>query len=320
MEIRPIVPADRREDISRVYEESWKSAYKGIIPQTYLDSIPKGNWVPHIDDPDQHTLICVDGGSIVGTTSFCRSRFEEFSSWGEIISVYLLPEYVGQGYGKSLLREAIIGLRKLGFSNVFLWVLEDNHRARSFYENMGFVSSGNYIENQIGEKTLREVQYTYSIEHHTIRPMDKDETDLLKDFLYEAIFVPDGAGPLPRSIIDRPELRIYTDDFGARQGDNCLVADFGGKVVGAVWTRIMNDYGHVDDDTPSIAISVYEDYRGMGIGTELMEQMLALLKGKGYKQASLSVQKANRAVKMYEKIGFKVVDENEQEYIMVCGS
>ena len=54
MEIRRMRPGDSRMDISRIYEESWKSAYKGIIPQTYLDSIPKGRWAPCLDQPDWH--------------------------------------------------------------------------------------------------------------------------------------------------------------------------------------------------------------------------------------------------------------------------
>ncbi len=153
---------------------------------------------------------------------------------------------------------------------------------------------------------------------YVIRSLKKSETVLLKDFLYEAIFIPDGVEPPGKDIVEKPELRVYTDDFGSRKGDNCLVADLGGKVVGAVWTRIMNDYGHVDDDTPSFAISVYKDYRRQGIGSQLMAKMLELLKRQGYGKASLAVQKANYAVKMYEDAGFKTVDENEEEYIMVC--
>ena len=80
----------------------------------------------------------------------------------------------------------------------------------------------------------------------------------------------------------------------------------------------MNDYGHVDDETPSFAISLYVEYRNLGIGTALMRTMLQFLREKGYKQASLSVQKANYAVRMYRKVGFEVIDENEEEYIMVC--
>lgn len=151
-----------------------------------------------------------------------------------------------------------------------------------------------------------------------IREIHKDEIALLRDFLYEAIFIPEGVKPPERDIIEKPELRLYTDDFGSRKGDHCLVADCDGKVVGAVWTRIMADYGHVDDDTPSFAVSLYKEYRGKGIGTQLMIQMLELLKEQGYQQASLAVQKANYAVKMYERIGFRTVNENEQEYIMVC--
>lgn len=94
---------------------------------------------------------------------------------------------------------------------------------------------------------------------YTIREIRKDEVELLKDFLYEAIFIPEGVTPPPRSILDQPELRVYIDDFGSRKGDHCLVADCNGKVVGAVWTRIMDDYGHVDDDTPSFAISLYKE-------------------------------------------------------------
>ena len=121
----------------------------------------------------------------------------------------------------------------------------------------------------------------------------------------------------PKSIIEQPELQVYIEDFG-KKDDWCLVAEINGKIVGAVWVRIMNDYGHIDNETPSFAISLYEEYRNMGIGTALMRDMLEFLKDKGYKRTSLSVQKVNYAVRMYQKVGFEVIDENEEEYIMVC--
>lgn len=151
------------------------------------------------------------------------------------------------------------------------------------------------------------------------RMLRADETELLKEFLYEAILIPEGAEPPDRSIICRPELALYYEDFGNGKADHCIVAEEpGGRVIGAVWTRIMDDYGHVDDATPSFAISLYKDYRGKGIGTDLMRKMLALLGSLGYRKASLAVQKANYAVKLYEKTGFRTVAENSQEYIMVC--
>ena len=149
------------------------------------------------------------------------------------------------------------------------------------------------------------------------REMQPNEYDLLKDFLYEAIFIPEGVTPPDRSIIEAPELSLYYEDFGNGQADHCIVADDNGRVVGAVWTRIMNDYGHVDDETPSFAISLYKEYRGKGIGAELMRRMLALLKDQGYKKASLAVQKANYATRMYKTLGFQTVDENDEEFIMV---
>ena len=153
---------------------------------------------------------------------------------------------------------------------------------------------------------------------YKVRNLRHYEIGLLKDFLYEAIYVPEGVMPPARDIIEMPELKLYIEEFGTRRGDNCLVADFGGKAVGAVWARIMDDYGHVDDETPSIAISLYREYRGRGIGSRMMREMLEQLKAQGYKRASLSVQKANYAVKMYKKLGFVIVDEKEEEYLMVC--
>ena len=150
------------------------------------------------------------------------------------------------------------------------------------------------------------------------RELRNDETELLRDFLFEAIFIPEGTEPPDRSIIELPELSLYYEDFGKGRADYCIVAEDDGKVVGAVWTRIMKDYGHVDDDTPSFAISLYKDYRGRGIGTTMMRMMLNHLKGQGYKRASLAVQKANYAVRMYESVGFKTIDENAEEFIMVC--
>lgn len=94
------------------------------------------------------------------------------------------------------------------------------------------------------------------------------------------------------------------------------MAEVQGNVVGAIWVRIMNDYGHIDDDTPSLAMSVYQKYRGLGIGTSLLKQLLLVERLVGYSKLSLSVQKDNYDVKMYEKVGFTIIDENSEEYIM----
>ena len=149
------------------------------------------------------------------------------------------------------------------------------------------------------------------------RELRSSEYDLLKTFLYEAIFIPEGMTAPDRSIIELPELKLYYEDFGSKEADYCIVAEDNGDVVGAAWSRIMDDYGHVDDETPSLAMSVLKDNRRQGIGTRLLRELLTLLKEKGYKRLSLSVQKENYAVRMYKRSGFRTIHENDEEYIMV---
>lgn len=151
-----------------------------------------------------------------------------------------------------------------------------------------------------------------------IRQIKSNEYSLLDNFLYEAIFIPEGVEAPSKEIINVPELQVYVKDFGKQEGDICFVAEMEERIVGAVWVRIMDDYGHIEDGVPSFAISLYKEYRGLGIGTMLMKQMLEELKVRGYQKTSLAVQKANYAVKMYKNVGFEIVDENEEEHIMVC--
>lgn len=154
--------------------------------------------------------------------------------------------------------------------------------------------------------------------NYIIREIQKEEYPLLNDFLYEAIFVPEGIQPPSKTILTSPELQVYVKHFGEAKDDRGFVAEMGGNIVGAVWVRIMNDYGHIDDETPSLAISLYKEYRKLGIGTAMMKKMLISLKELGYKRVSLSVQKANEAVRLYQKLGFETVMEKEEEYLMVC--
>ena len=150
-----------------------------------------------------------------------------------------------------------------------------------------------------------------------IRKIRPEEHGLLREFLYQAIYLPEGVVPPPRSVIDLPELQIYIADFGTQPGDHCLVAEVGEKVVGAAWCRIMEDYGHIDSSTPSLAISLLPEYRGRGIGTQLLNALLLLLRENGYQGASLSVQKENPALRLYQRVGFRIVSEKDTEYLML---
>ena len=106
---------------------------------------------------------------------------------------------------------------------------------------------------------------------YKIREIRKNEYPILSDFLYEAIFIPEGMDKPPKSIIKQPELQVYIEDFG-KEDDWCFVVEIKEKIVGAAWVRIMNAYGHIDDETSSFAMSLYEEYRNLGIDAATVDK------------------------------------------------
>lgn len=152
----------------------------------------------------------------------------------------------------------------------------------------------------------------------TIRPLRTGERWLLTEFLYEAVWRPDGAPPVPRTALQEAALRRYVEVFGRAADDRCLAAVCDGRVAGAVWVRRMHGFGHVDDATPELAVALYPEYRGRGIGTLLLRAMLELLRQEGCTQVSLSVQCENRAAAWYLREGFELLAERDGELVMVC--
>ncbi len=161
MELRPMQPTDDRLAISRIYAASWRYAYRGILPAAYLAAIPDDRWARTIDRPGMQSLLLEEDGALLGTTGFCPSRWPAHADWGEIVSLYLVPEAMGKGYGIRLLRGAMEALFGMGFSDLLLWVLEENAPARRFYEKAGFQCSDAWMEQEIGGRVVREVQYIY---------------------------------------------------------------------------------------------------------------------------------------------------------------
>jgi len=153
-----------------------------------------------------------------------------------------------------------------------------------------------------------------------IREINKDEYNLLKEFTYEAVFAEDENDLPCRTVLDEPRVKVYYDNFG-KDDDCALVAIVDDKIVGIAWARILAEenggYGNIDKDTPELAMSLLKEYRNKGIGTKLLEELIYLLKEKGYCKFSLSVDKNNYAAKLYKKIGFEIVEENEEDYIMI---
>jgi len=157
-----------------------------------------------------------------------------------------------------------------------------------------------------------------------VRAMQTSDYVCLPEFLYQAIYIPEGEELPPREIINNPNISIYIEDFGTQPGDLGVVAkcQVTGQIIGAAWTRIIPAYGHIDNNTPELAISILPPFRNYGIGTKLMNKLFGVLRGNGYKQTSLSVQKDNPAVRFYQRLGYTVSGERpdhagHEDYLMI---
>ena len=153
-----------------------------------------------------------------------------------------------------------------------------------------------------------------------IREIHRSELAFLKEILYQAIFVPEGQSPLPKNIIEHPDLVKYIENFG-RDGDLCLVAELDDELVGAAWARLYSEqnkgYGFIDYQTPELNMAVLEGYRNIGIGSKLLTGIFKGLKNKGYRKVSLSVDKSNYALNLYLKFGFEIFTSTETSVTMI---
>lgn len=209
----------------------------------------------------------------------------------------------------------------LGIDDVVTWCKKCLNKA----DFMTQVGKNWYVYWEGKVITINAFSYTIITAHKIspkIRVMVNSDYLCLEEFLYQAIFVPEGMESPPRSIIEEPEIFVYIHDFGLKAGDLGVVAEQNGQIIGAAWTRIISAFGHIDENTPELAISLLPGFRNYGIGTKLMNKIFQLLRINGYKQTSLSVQKDNPAVKFYQDLGYEVVDEKydhvgNNDYLMI---
>jgi len=253
-------------------------------------------------------LKAVIDGKIIGSV---RATVQSDSSI-YIGKLMTLPDYQNKGIGKELL-QAI----EQEFPGKRYWLMTGHKSEKNLrlYKKCGYVIFKT-------EAVTPELDFVYMEKLPVVtREIEKAEYSLLEDFLYNAIYIPPGEEWPSREVIYQPEIYIYIDDFGNKQGDIGVVAETDGKIVGAAWTRIIPAYGHIDDNTPELAISVLSEYRNYGIGTKLMNKLFELLRENGYQQTSLSVQKDNPAVRFYQRLGYKMYGERldhagHEDYLM----
>lgn len=154
------------------------------------------------------------------------------------------------------------------------------------------------------------------LDHVRLRPLRADDATFLIDALYHAIYVPLGVPSPPKTIVQNPDLAVYIEDFGTHLGDEGILAVHDTTPIGATWSRFIRGYGFVDEKIPELSISMLPDYRGMGIGTRLLEALLVRLKG-NVEGVSLSVKLSNPAYCLYERHGFKVITVDGDSVVML---
>jgi ribosomal protein S18 acetylase RimI-like enzyme len=161
--VREAFPEDA-QTMAAILAESWKAAYVSMVPQDYLDSLTGSKWGRLTGDMSTGKLnafLLLEDGVPAGAVGYAKSRDESLADWGEIQFLYVKPGFCRRGYGEKLFRAAVEALKRLGFENCFLWVLEQNKNARNFYAAMGFRATDNITHSEIMGKRLTEVRYCF---------------------------------------------------------------------------------------------------------------------------------------------------------------
>lgn len=162
---------DDAEALAAVHVRTWQVAYRGKVPQDYLDRLDPSQrvqgwrqWLQRDQAPAGILLLehSVDG--VVGFINVSPSRDSDTDpeSVGEAKSVYLLPEYWGRGAGRMLMEAGLRRLKEAGYEEVVLWVLDSNRRARRFYEAGGWRADGSTKTDESRGFPLVEVRYRYN--------------------------------------------------------------------------------------------------------------------------------------------------------------
>ena len=147
-------------DIAIVHIRSWIAAYSGIVPYQAIAAVNGGRlslWQKILKN-DSDAFVGVCNHEIAGFVGMSESRDDDAKpDTYEIAAFYLVPEYFGKGIAKPMMDYVLEHIKKLGYSSVTLWTLEENTRARKFYEKCGFLPEFKK-EITIG-KPLIEIRY-----------------------------------------------------------------------------------------------------------------------------------------------------------------
>jgi ribosomal protein S18 acetylase RimI-like enzyme len=157
-----------RDEVARVHVRTWQVAYRGLLPDEYLDQLrPEDRAARYTfasDDPHQRsTLVALDDEAVCGFTTFGVSRDGDLPDAGEIYAIYVDPDQWGTGAGRLLMANARSRLNEMGFRDAFLWVLDGNDRAQRFYEIDQWSPDGIRRHDEAWGITVNEVRYRRSL-------------------------------------------------------------------------------------------------------------------------------------------------------------
>lgn len=163
--VRAVTPGDVGA-VTRLQVASWRAAYAGIIPADYLAAMSAAEreqrHLARVLDPEPRAayLLAERGGQVLGMTNVGPARDDDLdpADVGEIRAMYVDPVAWATGVGAALMRAGLEHLRSHGARAVSLWVLEDNARARAFYERWDFVPDGARQLIELG-RPVAEVRY-----------------------------------------------------------------------------------------------------------------------------------------------------------------
>jgi ribosomal protein S18 acetylase RimI-like enzyme len=137
------------ETAATIHVKTWQVAYRGQIPDDYLDSLDvvsrTNRWKEKLSNPKPRTknLIAEVNGKVVGFCDLGKSRDDDATDdVGEVYAIYVDVDFMGKGVGTKIINKALLFLKEFGFKSATLWVLESNTRGRHFYEQNGWTMDG----------------------------------------------------------------------------------------------------------------------------------------------------------------------------------
>lgn len=155
--------------ISRLIALTWRGAYQELIDPVYLARLPEEYWLPSLRtwlaSGRMYGFIAEADGRPVGSVICGRGRDEDHADWGEIVSLYVLPEAMGRGVGSALLKEALAALAEDGFDRAYLWAIQGNARADAFYRRHGFILTEDRVHYRIGSRDMTDIRYILEEKH-----------------------------------------------------------------------------------------------------------------------------------------------------------